>query len=256
MDGGIHYAWLTWSLLLLVVWAVVYISLRNRRSRREMLVVSFWISLLGLTEPLFIPAYWNPPSLFDLAQRTRFDLESLLFSFGIGGLAVVIYEWIFPVGHASIPPTERHLPRRRFHLFTILSAPLIFIALLAVTRLNPIYAALLSSFGGGLAGAYCRPDLVRKMTVSAVLFLCFYFVYFFTLLVAFPNYVRLAWNLPAISQIFVLGIPIEELLFALSLGFLWSSVYEHLKWQRLTGLPRARRGTVLGFWERAAPKGK
>jgi hypothetical protein len=250
MYGGIHYAWLTWSLLLLVVWALIYLSLRNRQSRREMLVVSFWTSLLGLTEPLFVPAYWNPPSLFDLAQRTRFDLESLLFSFGIGGLAVVAYEWIFPVAHASIPLTERHLPRHRFHVYTLLSAPLVFVALLALTRLNPIYAALLSLFGGGLAGAYCRPDLVRKMIVSAVLFLSFYFVYFFTLLLVFPNYVRLVWNLSAISQIFVLGIPIEELLFAFFLGFLWSSVYEHLKWQRLTELSRARKATGGSFAER------
>lgn len=40
--------------------------------------------LLGFTEPLFVPAYWNPPTLFDLAQRTGFDIESLIFTFAIG----------------------------------------------------------------------------------------------------------------------------------------------------------------------------
>lgn len=50
-----------------------------------MLYVSFLTSLLGLTEPIFVPKYWNPPSLFNLAQNTGFDIESLLFSFGIGG---------------------------------------------------------------------------------------------------------------------------------------------------------------------------
>lgn len=38
----------------------------------------------------------------------------------------------------------------------------------------------------------------------------------------------------AISGVLVLGIPVEELAFAFSLGFLWSSAYEHLKWQKLT----------------------
>lgn len=70
---------------MLLIWAVVYLTLRSNDSTREMLIVSLWTSLLGLTEPLFVPAYWNPPSLFDLAQRTRFDIESLLFSFGVGG---------------------------------------------------------------------------------------------------------------------------------------------------------------------------
>jgi protein-S-isoprenylcysteine O-methyltransferase Ste14 len=31
--------------------------------------VSLATSLLGLTEPIFVPEYWNPPSLFDEAQR-------------------------------------------------------------------------------------------------------------------------------------------------------------------------------------------
>lgn len=57
-----------------------------------MMVVSLWTSLLGLTEPLFVPEYWAPPSLFDLASRTGFDIESFIFSFAIGGIAVVIYE--------------------------------------------------------------------------------------------------------------------------------------------------------------------
>ncbi len=72
-----HYAWFVWSLLLLLVWLVIYTAKRNLR--REMLRVSLWTMPFGLTEPLFVPEYWNPPSLFDLAQRTGFDIESLIF---------------------------------------------------------------------------------------------------------------------------------------------------------------------------------
>jgi len=46
---------------------------------------SWLTALFGLTEPRFVPEYWNPPSLFDLAQCTGFDIESLIFCFGIGG---------------------------------------------------------------------------------------------------------------------------------------------------------------------------
>jgi hypothetical protein len=231
-----RYAWFTWSVLLLVVWSVVYISLRSRESRREMLVVSLWTSLLGFTEPLFVPVYWSPPSLFDLAQKTGFDIESLLFSFGIGGLTVVLYEWIFPMRHETVSLAERHQARHRFHILVLLSAPLIFFLLLAATRLNPIYSAILALTGGGLFTWWCRPDLLRKMVVSAFLFLGLYFLYFLTLVAVYPQYVSLVWNLGAISGIRILGIPLEELLFAFALGFLWSSVYEHLKWQRL-GVP-------------------
>jgi hypothetical protein len=29
-----------------------------------------------------VPEYWRPPSLFDLALKNGFDIESLLFAFG------------------------------------------------------------------------------------------------------------------------------------------------------------------------------
>lgn len=56
-----------------------------------MWTVSLATAPFGLTEPLFVPEYWNPPTLFDLAQRTGFDLESLIFCFGIGGVSSVLY---------------------------------------------------------------------------------------------------------------------------------------------------------------------
>ena len=121
-----QYAWLIWSLILLIIWLIVYFSLRSKESKKEMLVVSLWTSLLGLTEPIFVPAYWSPPSLFDLANRTGFDIESFLFAFGVGGLVVVFYELIFKTDHKEISISEKRHPRHRHHLKILLSAPVIF----------------------------------------------------------------------------------------------------------------------------------
>jgi len=60
-----------------------------------------------------------------------------------------------------------------------------------------------------------------------------YFLYFGSILPFYPDYVELYWNLDALSHILILGIPLEELLFAFSFGMLWSSLYEHLYWQKL-----------------------
>ena len=46
-----HYAWLVWSLLILVPWGILYISLVEEK-KREMLMVSMWTTLFGFTEPL------------------------------------------------------------------------------------------------------------------------------------------------------------------------------------------------------------
>lgn len=228
-----QYAWLLWSLLLLIVWGAVYASLQSKKRQKEMRMVSLWTSLLGLTEPIFVPAYWNPPSLFDLAARTGFDIESLLFAFGIGGLALVIYERIFHVTYKPIHAKERRLPHHAFHWLALTCAPMLFVILLFSTTLNPIYSAIIALIGGGLATWACRPDLKRKMFVSACLFTMLYFVYFLTLIIAYPGYVPLVWNLPALSGILIVGIPLEELLFAFSFGFFWSSIYEHLRWRMI-----------------------
>lgn len=229
-----QFAWLLWSLLLLGIWALVYLLFRSREGKKEMLVVSLWTSLLGFTEPIFVPTYWNPPSLFDLAHRTGFDIESIIFSFAMGGIAVALYDWIFKARHAPISPMERHDPRHKYHLWSLLSAPMIFLALLIATRINPIYSAFAAMIVGGLATWYCRPDLKKKMITSAFLFLGLYFLYFLMLIATYPGYVERVWNLPAISGILFAGIPLEELMFAFGLGFLWSSVYEHLAWRKVS----------------------
>src|SRR5512138_2400132 len=144
-----------------------------------MLMVSFWTMFLGLTEPFFVPAYWNPPSLFNLAQTTGFDIESIIFSFAIGGLGFALYGSIFPVVHEPvIPAAKRIIGRRKYHLPLLLVTPVIFFSLVFFTRINPIYSAIVCMITGGVLTWYCRPDLVGKMVVSALVFSGIYFVYF------------------------------------------------------------------------------
>ena len=88
-----QYVWLIWSLFTLLVWLILYLS--KPAFRKEMMSISLGTMLLGFTEPLFVPEYWNPPTLFDLAQRTGFDIESLIFTFAIGGTGSVLYRVIY-----------------------------------------------------------------------------------------------------------------------------------------------------------------
>lgn len=233
-----EYIWFIWSLISVGIWLAIYLSLDTREKKKEMLIVSLWTSLLGLTEPIFVPEYWSPPSLFDLAMKTGFDIESLVFSFAIGGIAVSLYERILPIRHVSLSAAEQRSARHGFHIWALLSAPAVFVVLLLAADLNPIYSAVVAMVTGGLATWYCRPDLKKKMFTSAFIFLALYFLYFFTLIAMSPGYVGQVWNLPAISGILILGIPLEELLFAWSFGFIWSSVYEHVAWRKVRSIKR------------------
>lgn len=244
MAESVH-AYLALSGGLAGVWLILYAA--RARVRPQMLRVSLATMPLGLTEPLFVPAYWNPPTLLDLARRTGFDLESLLFWFAIGGIVFAAYGALSGRALVGSIRDERHDPRHRYHLAAVLFAPSVFLFVLALTRLNPIYAAALALVVGFVATLYCRSDLSAKMLVSGVLFLALYFVVFAAFNLAFPGYVAAVWNLSALSGLLVAGVPLEELMFAFTFGLYWSSVYEHLAWKR--------RGRVASTGPVAAPTG-
>lgn len=98
---------------------------------------------------------------------------------------------------------------------------------------NPIYSGTASMFVAGFAALWCRPDLKKKIWVCGAIFTVFYFLYFFFLELVSPGYVERVWNLPAISGVLLLNVPLEELLFAFTFGMLWSSYYEHLGWVKI-----------------------
>jgi len=215
----------------MVIWTVFYFM--KPSVRKQMLRMSFFTAPLGLTEPLFVPEYWNPPSLFDLAQRTGFDIESLIFCFAIGGIGTVLYEMITPVRHVAMSHQERHDPRHRFHLLALTSPVLVFVTLILVTSWNPIYPGIMAMFIGAIASLFCRPDLKWKIWVGGGIFLALYFMFFKLLDVAYPGYVDKVWTLRALSGVLLAGIPLEEYLFAFTFGMMWSSLYEHMSWQKI-----------------------
>ena len=221
--------WLDFSLAMLAVWFLIYLSRPN--VRKEMLWMSIITMPLGLTEPLFVPAYWSPPSLFDLAAKTGFDIEALLFCFSIGGIGSVLYEAFFDVRHRKMSREESrkvHVLGYNFHRFAIISPILAFIPLYLFTEINPIYTGSFSMLVGGVLTAVCRPDLTRKIIVGGLMFLGIYFLFFLSFNLAFPGAVYRIWNLPALSGILFFNVPLEELMFAFTFGLMWSSLYEHL----------------------------
>lgn len=222
------YAYLILSTALFLVWVTAYLLRRDLNA--SMLRVSVWSALLGMTEPLFVPRYWNPFTIFDLAHRTGFDLESLLFSFAIGGVVFAAYDLLFHVRPLETIAADRTKGLHRQHTLAVLSAPLLFGILSATTRLNPIYSSAIALVGGFFATLYCRRDLWLKMIASGGLFFAIYFFVFALFNFAFPGYVGAVWNLKAISSVRLIGVPLEELMFAFTFGLYWSSVYEHLTW--------------------------
>lgn len=224
-----HYVWFLWSAAFLIPWLAIYAAAKDLRP--EMLRVSAATSLLGLTEPLFVPAYWDPPSLFELAQRTGFDIESLVFSFAIGGIAATGYNLAARRHLRPVPGDARLGSRHRLHRLALAAPALAFVPL-HLLPWNPIYPAILALAIGGASGALCRPDLARGTLLGGVLFAALYAVFMLVLLASAPGYVEQVWNLSALSGIRPAGIPLEELGFGFAFGSYWAAAYEHFMWAR------------------------
>lgn len=226
------YVWLVWSSAFLVPWAALFSAFP--RHRRAMVWASLFTAPFGLTEPLFVPEYWSPPSLFDLARTTGFDVESLIFSFAIGGVGAVLVNVLTRRRAEPLPAGERQRPRHRFHLLALASPFLVF-PLLWLLPWNPIYPAIAAMAVGAVATVACRPDLLPNSLLGAVVFTGYYVVFLLGLELTAPGYIERVWNLDALSGGTLFGLPLEELLFAAAFGGYWAGVYEHFTWHR----PRA-----------------
>ncbi|MBS2132166.1 hypothetical protein KEX41_28695 (plasmid) [Burkholderia thailandensis] len=221
------YVWATWSTALLVPWVGLFVGVAPLR--RVMALSSVFTMPLGLTEPIFVPRYWNPPSLFDLAQRTGFDIESLIFCFAIGGVGAVLYNVMTRHALRTIVVHERHAPHHRHHRAALLS-PLVAFGGLYFLPWNPIYPAIVAMMLGGAATVACRPDLKWHTVVGGTLFALYYAVFTLMLEWSAPGYIARVWNLAELSGIRIVGIPLEELLFGFAFGLYWSGIYEHITW--------------------------
>jgi hypothetical protein len=199
--------------------------------RRAMRWASLFTMPFGLTEPLFVPEYWNPPSLFDLAQRTGFDVESLIFCFGIGGVAAVLHDVVTLRSSLAVDHGERGSARHRYHR-AALAAPFVVFPILYPLPWSPIYPGIVAVATGAVATVLCRPDLLAKSWIGGLLFLVYDSIFLTGLEWTAPAYIERVWNLEALSGVFVLRMPLEELLFAVAFGLYWSGVYEHFNWRR------------------------
>ena len=224
-----HYVWLVWSSAFLLPWILLYSLFPQHR--RVMWWASVAMAPFGLTEPIFVPEYWNPPSLFELAQRTGFDIESIVFSFAIGGIAAVLYNIILGKRPGTLSPGDRHHWRHGWHRWA-LAVPFLAFPVLYFLPWNPIYAGIAAMVLGAGATVLCRPDLRSNTVIGGLLFLVLYTVFLLGIEWSAPGYIEQVWNFEAISGVRVYGLPLEELLFGLSFGLFWTGIYEHFTWKR------------------------
>lgn len=239
--------------VLAAAWFLTLALLKLRGQRRQMpefLWASGTCALLGFTEYLFVPEYWNPPSIFKVG---RWDFESFPFCFFTGGIAAVLTElprsqkifkgiiaaldqataavrrrWLVLTG-GSLPATPDPTPltRQQIQLENMLLLTFFLAALGATAHLgiNIIYDAALVCFAAAALIAWRRPDLRWQMLGGGLIFTAVYAGVMQVVKLFYPDFFSY-WNHAALSGRWFLGAPVEEYLYAFSFATFWSPLYE------------------------------
>jgi hypothetical protein len=256
-------------LILFAWWLLVFAIVRTRgtaRNRHEFWWGSLGCSLLGFTEPLFVPEYWDPPSV--LAYR-RWDLESFFFCFFVGGIAGVapewrplrklfqsidygvwmlsrgIYEWYQRLTGAEplrassdIEVTHDDMRRDNALLGAIFLGGFGFTAHLG---LNVIYDAALTCLLVGAYVAWYRPRLRWQVWAGGIIFTVIYGVVLLLTGWRYPTFYDDYWNLADLSGIRIRRAPVEEYLFAFTMGVFWAPLFESWRSERQSRATLRRR---------------
>ena len=211
--------WLIGSLLLLLTWLLFWIF--NSRMRKRMVLASVLLMPTGISQGHFVPEYWNPPSIFKLSESIGFDLESLLFSFSIGGISIALFELF------SSKRVNQLRRNRNDQVLIIIAActSVVFCTVYDFLGFNPIYSLLAALYSGSVFLMMARPVIIPEAIKHSLVFLFFYTIVFLMLNIIFPDFVSETWNLSNISNILIMGIPIEEFAYAFGFAMMWSMVY-------------------------------
>jgi len=228
-----HFAYLVGALLFDAAWLACYLI--GKRYRPQIIWGTAVTAPLALTSFLFVPQYWTPPSLFDLDTRFRVGIEDFLWAGAVGGIASVVGEIFLKEKLAA-----RRKEHRKKHYAPFIVMLVVFLILDFFYPTKNIYSTAIAFAVCAIVVAFLRSDLIPTMFVGASVFTVLYFLLFVYFLVLYPGFIDRYYNLPNISGIRLLGVPIEELMFAASGGAVWSVAYEYFQGYRFAPGQRFR----------------
>lgn len=210
-----------WGVLLITpIWLIIFVK-GGHDSRRDMIFSGLFYGALAvlIAKTYALADYWHPPYLLP-----PFNIEDFLYGFFYGGIASELFERF--VGYTY---TTVRTKTTRLFLIACSATIIIFVLfflIVDILRLNSIVAHILPLVGVFLLYIFVRRDLLIPALLSGVVFTLFTLAWIKLILVVRPTAISEFWKLENLSGVIILGIPIEEYLFAFALGVAASGFYE------------------------------
>ncbi|HEY6558410.1 MAG TPA: lycopene cyclase domain-containing protein [Polyangiaceae bacterium] len=223
-------------LILCVLFAMPPLFIYGLRAdlRRPMAVTALFALPFGLTEAWFYPEYWRPHFLFDLADRIGFGIEDLLFVAALGAFTATVYPFVARRRFVALDTLAAPLRLRR--PLVVMASALTIVLVLRALGIPAIYGACAAMIGVTAVMLALRRDLIRPCLVGGCWTLLVYVALCQLFQWLLPGVFELAWNTKLLSNRYILGVPLEELLYGFCAGFSGAAVYPFFCNQRLEPL--------------------
>ncbi len=200
--------------------------LAAERFKKRNVCCFYFFSPLGLTQYFFGQDYWHPVYIFG---NSVFGFEDILYMFAVGGILGVIYEEFF-----GKRLSKRHTRSHPYImlLFSVLGLSALFVGTM-IFHINSLYVSSFIFLFIGILTISIRHDLLKHALYSGVCLGALTFVFNIFFIFLFPDIFQSWWSLDNISGILLVGIPVEEVIFASMLGFVGGPMYEFVFGLRL-----------------------
>lgn len=178
--------------------------------------MSIMSSPFAMFDIFFVPNYWVPTTLFNIPV----GVEGFIFSFFIGGLSAVSYAEISK--RTNVRLKEHH---KKILIGIVLFIPLFIFLLNLYNFPNVMISAYLAMCIGIFLIVLFRRDLIKSILLGAFSFGTIYTVCFFIILQLAPTF-KHWFILDGLPKLYLLNIPIYEIIFAVLFAAYWGSLYE------------------------------
>ncbi len=220
------YDFLALSLLCSIPGAIVFAT---RRDLRRVVLVTAACSLpFAVTERFFYGDYWRPTFLFDLVHVLGFGIEDVLQVTATAAYTTTAYPFVFRRGLEPVPGEPSgaaDVARRAAGLVAVMLG--VALALYGALRLPMIHASFFAMTFAAAIMLVRRRDLVVPSLLGAGVSSATYAIVCLVYAWLLPGVFERVWiaDRLLVGKQYVLGIPLEELLYALTCGVAAQAFY-------------------------------
>ncbi len=192
------------------------------KSRKSILWASLaWGHIGPISNYWFYEDYWKPTYFLKFEIGTWvLSVEDYLFAFAFSGICAGTFD-LFLRNSGQKELTKFNTLGYIKLLLLGLSCVLVMSILKVTFNINTLYAGVITFFIGALLILIRQPQWIIAGVKTAILIGIFMWIFYWGLyLRLFPGIIEKWWISDALSKIFIGGVPIEEIMYAVATGLI------------------------------------